>query len=51
MILALDQWASAQGVQLDFIRPGRPAENCYIESFNGNLRDECLVGEFLTTLH
>jgi putative transposase len=40
--LALDQWASAQGIQLDFIRPGRPVENCFIESFNGKLRDECL---------
>lgn len=40
--LALDQWASAQGVRLDFIRPGKPVENCFIESFNGKLRDECL---------
>ncbi len=30
------------GVQLDFIRPGKPVENNYIESFNGRLRDECL---------
>jgi len=29
-------------VHLDFIRPGRPVENGYIESFNGKLRDECL---------
>lgn len=40
--LALDQWASANQVRLDFIRPGRPVENCFIESFNGKLRDECL---------
>jgi len=40
--LALDQWASAHGIRLDFIRPGRPVENCLIESFNGKLRDECL---------
>lgn len=40
--LALDQWASAHSVRLDFIRPGRPVENCFIESFNGKLRDECL---------
>lgn len=24
------------------IRPGKPIENAYIESFNGRLRDECL---------
>jgi integrase-like protein len=29
-------------VQLEFIRPGKPVENSYIESFNGRLRDECL---------
>jgi putative transposase len=40
--LALDQWAIAQGIRLDFIRPGHPVENCFIESFNGKLRDECL---------
>jgi transposase InsO family protein len=27
---------------LNFIRPRRPVENGYIESFNGNMRDECL---------
>lgn len=46
---ALDQWATDRGVRLDFIRPGRPVENCFIESFNGRLRDECLnVHHFLT---
>ena len=39
---AMDAWAYQYCVQLDFIRPGRPVENCYIESFNGRLRDECL---------
>lgn len=27
---------------LSFIRPGKPVENAYIESFNGRFRDECL---------
>ena len=39
---AMDQWAYRCGVQLAFIRPGKPVENGYIESFNGRLRDECL---------
>jgi putative transposase len=39
---ALEDWASRRGVQLDFIRPGKPVENAFIESFNGRLRDECL---------
>jgi putative transposase len=39
---AMDLWAYQNNVHLDFIRPGRPIENGYIESFNGRLRDECL---------
>ena len=48
--LALDQWASTQGIRLDFIRPGHPVENCFIESFNGKLRDECLNQHHFTSL-
>ncbi len=29
-------------MQLEFIRPGKPVENAFIESFNGRPRDECL---------
>lgn len=47
---AMDTWAHEAGVQLDFIRPGRPAQNGYIESFNGRLRDECLNGEVFFNL-
>lgn len=39
---AMDSWAYRNSVELDFIRPGKPVENHYIESFNGRLRDECL---------
>jgi putative transposase len=39
---ALDSWAYARGVQLHFIRPGKPIENAFAESFNGRMRDECL---------
>ena len=38
----LDQWAYLNGVELDFIRPGKPTENALIESFNGRVREECL---------
>jgi len=38
----LDQWSYRTGVRLSFIRPGKPNENAYIESFNGKFRDECL---------
>jgi putative transposase len=39
---ALDAWAYANGLELRFIRPGKPIENAYVESFNGKCRDECL---------
>jgi len=46
---ALEDWAYERGVQLDFIRPGKPVENAFIESFNGRLRDECLnVHQFVS---
>lgn len=38
----MDTWAYRNGIRLDFIRPGKPVENNYIESFNGRLRDEYL---------
>jgi putative transposase len=48
----LDAWAYERGVRLNFIRPGKPIENAYIESFNGRFRDECLNEHwFLTMAH
>ncbi len=46
----VETWAMEQGVQLCFIRPGRPVENGFIESFNGRLRDECLNVEWFRSL-
>jgi putative transposase len=46
----MDGWAHRHGVQLAFIRPGRPTENSFIESFNGRLRDECLNVELFAAL-
>lgn len=48
---ALEAWAIQHEVQLCFIRPGRPVENGFIESFNARLRDECLNVEWFGTLH
>lgn len=47
---ALEAWAHARGVKLHFIRPGKPNDNAYIESFNGKFRDECLNEQWFTTL-
>src|SRR5690606_1614204 len=47
---ALDRWAYARGVKLDFIDPGKPVQNAFIESFNGTLRFECLDQHWFRTL-
>jgi putative transposase len=36
----LDQWAHERGVKLQFIEPGKPIQNAFIESFNSRLREE-----------
>ena len=48
---ALDAWAYAHRVKLDFIRPGKPVENAVIERFNGRFRDECLNALVFISLH
>lgn len=47
---AMDQWAHGREIKLDFIRPGKPQENGFIESFNGKLRDECLNENWFLSL-
>ena len=37
-----DLWAYANGIALDFSRPGKPTDNAYVESFNATVRLECL---------
>ena len=38
----LAKWAGTR-TGMVFIPPGEPWRNPYIESFNGRLRDECLI--------
>jgi putative transposase len=40
--LAMLKWAAVHNVELVFIEPGKPAQNAWIESFNGRVRDEFL---------
>jgi putative transposase len=46
----VDAWAHAASVQLRFIRPGKPVENAYVESFNGRCRDEFLNEQLFVTI-
>ena len=46
----LDLWAYHHQTRIDFSRPGKPTDNCFIETFNGSLRDECLNVHWFTSL-
>lgn len=48
---ALEIWAEENQVRLHFIEPGKPVQNCYVESFNGRFRDECLNEHWFTSMH
>lgn len=45
-----DLWAYHHKVRIDFSRPGKPTDNCYVETFNGSLRDECLNVHWFETM-
>ena len=47
---ALNHWAYERGVTQQFIEPGKPVQNAYVESFNGKVRDECLNEHWFTVL-
>ena len=46
----LDIWAYQKDVVLDFSWPGKPTDNSFIESFNGNFRSECLNTHWFLSL-
>ncbi len=37
-------------MSLQLIRPGKPVENAFIESFNGKFRNECLDTEWFNSI-
>lgn len=45
-----DLWAYHHRCEIDFSRPGKPTDNCFIETFNGSLRDECLNVHWFETI-
>jgi putative transposase len=47
---ALAAWSEERRVRLEFIQPGKPVQNAYVESFNARLRDECLNANWFTSL-
>lgn len=43
-------WCAGQGIQIEYIQPGRPSQNGFIERFNGNYRDMLLDAWIFTDL-
>lgn len=43
-------WAHKRGIEVEYIQPGKPIQNAYVESFNSRFRDECLNEEVFTDL-
>lgn len=49
--LTLAQWAEEHSVMLEFIRPGKPTQNAFIERFNRTYRTEILDFYLFRTLN
>lgn len=47
---AVQNWCKTHSVKQVFSRPGKPTDNCFIESFNRVFRDECLNVNYFTSL-
>ena len=47
---AFTSWAYEKGIRIFFIRPGKPMENAFVESFQGKFRDECLNLNWFSSL-
>lgn len=47
---AVQQWAKERGVRLDFIQPGQPQQNAYIERYNRTVRYDWLAQTVFDTI-
>jgi putative transposase len=48
--MAILRWSQETGVEWQYIAPGKPQQNAFIESFNGRLRDELLNETLFSSL-
>ena len=47
---ALQQWAQLHGIRLDFIQPGNPQQNAYIERYNRTVRYDWLAQHLFNSI-
>lgn len=43
-------WAYKNNIEIEYIEPGKPIQNAFIEAFNSRFRDECLNEEVFLDL-
>ena len=43
-------WAARQGIRLDYIQPGKPQQNAYVERFNRTVRYEWLAPQLFASI-
>lgn len=46
----VQQWAKARGIRLEFIQPGQPQQNAYIERYNRTVRYDWLAQTLFDTI-
>lgn len=47
---ALMAWASRRGIQVEFIQPGKPQQNAYVERYNRTIRNAWLARTLFDTI-
>ena len=47
---ALQDWAAGRGIRIDYIQPGKPQQNAYVERFNRTVRYEWLAQYLFDTI-
>ena len=47
---ALQDWAAKRGIRIDYIQPGKPQQNAYVERFNRTVRYEWLAQYLFDTI-
>jgi putative transposase len=43
-------WAAKKGIRLEYIQPGKPQQNAYVERFNRTVRYEWLARQLLVSI-